>query len=117
LSQYDKEAQVPVVVAINKIDLPNVFPDMAKAQLAENGILVQGYGGDVDTIELSAKTGAGVDSLLETLVAMAELNDYQADSEAPLKAVVIESAKDPRRGSVASVIVRQGTLTIRQDIF
>ncbi|MBP7774344.1 translation initiation factor IF-2 [Candidatus Woesebacteria bacterium] len=115
--RHIKEANVPVVVAINKIDLPNVFPDMAKAQLAENGILVQGYGGDVDTIELSAKTGAGVDSLLETLIAMAELNDYQADSEAPLKAVVIESAKDPRRGSVASVIVQQGTLKIRQDIF
>lgn len=115
--RHIKEAGVPVVVAINKIDLPNVFPDMAKAQLAENGILVQGYGGDVDTIELSAKTGAGVDDLLETIVAMADLNNYQADPEAPLKAIVIESAKDHQRGSVASVIVQQGTLKVRQDIF
>lgn len=115
--RHIKEAGVPVVVAINKIDLPNVFPDMAKAQLAENGILVQGYGGDVDTIELSAKTGVGVDALLETIVAMADLNNYQADPEAPLKAIVIESAKDHQRGSVASVIVQQGTLKVRQDIF
>lgn len=115
--RHIKEAGVPVVVAINKIDLPNTFPDMAKAQLAEQGILVQGYGGDIDTIELSAKTGQGVDTLLETLVAMAELNGYAADADAPLKAIVIESAKDPRRGSVASVIVQQGTLKVRQDIF
>lgn len=114
--RHIKAAKVPVVVVINKIDLPNVFPDMAKAQLAEQDILVQGYGGDVDAIELSAKTGQGVDNLLETLVTMAELNEYTADPAAPLEAVIIESFKDSRRGSVASVIVQNGTLRTRQDI-
>ena len=114
--RHIKEANVPVIVAINKIDLPNVFPDMAKAQLAEHDILVQGYGGEVDTVELSAKTGKGVDTLLETLVAMSELTEFTADPDAPLEAVVIESFKDSRRGSVASVIVRQGTLKPRQDV-
>lgn len=114
--RHIKAAKVPVVVAINKIDLPNVMPDTAKSQLAEHDILVTEYGGDVDAIELSAKTGKGVDTLLETLVTMAELNEYKADPEAPLEAIVIESYKDARRGSVASVIVQNGTLTTRQDI-
>jgi translation initiation factor IF-2 len=114
--RHIKEANVPIIVAINKIDLPNVYPDMAKAQLAEQGILVQGYGGDVDVIEVSAKTGKGVDQLLEHILVVAELNDYKADPEANLKAVVIESTKDPKRGALATVIVQQGTLRVRQDI-
>ena len=114
--RHIKEAKVPVIVAINKIDLPNVFPDMAKAQLAENDILVQGFGGDVDVVELSAKTGQGVDKLLELINVTAELNDYKADPAADLRAVVIESTKDPKRGPVGSVIVQQGTLRPRQDI-
>lgn len=114
--RHIQEAGVPLVVAINKIDLPNVYPDMAKAQLAEHGILVQGYGGDVDVVELSAKTGKGVDQLLSLIVTMAELNNYQADPEADLSAIVVESTRDQKRGSVATVIVQQGTLSIRQDI-
>jgi len=115
--RHIKEASVPVVVAINKIDLPDVYPDIAKAQLAEHGILVHGFGGDVDAVEVSAKTGKGVDKLLELLVTMAELNNYQADPAANLEAVVIESTKNPQRGPLATVIVQQGTLQTRQDIF
>ncbi len=114
--RHIKEAGVPYVVAINKIDLPNVYPDMAKAQLAENDVLVQGYGGEIDVVELSAKTGQGVDKLLELILTMAELNNYQADPEANLQAVVIESTRDQKRGAVATVVVEQGTLKIRQDI-
>lgn len=114
--RHIQAANVSLVVAITKADLPNVYPDVAKSQLAEQGILVHGYGGSVDAIEVSAKTGKGVDTLLDTLVTMAELNNYQADPEAPLQAVVIESTKDPRRGAVATVIVQQGTLKVRQDI-
>ncbi len=114
--RHIKEANVPVIVAINKIDLPNVFPDMAKAQLAEEGILVSGYGGDVDVVELSAKTGQGVDALLDLILVTAELHDYKADPTADLRAVVIESTKDKNRGPVATVIVQEGTLTPRQDI-
>jgi translation initiation factor IF-2 len=111
------EANVPVVVAINKMDMPGADPTLVKSQLVEQGIAVQGFGGDIDAVELSAKTGAGVEQLLETLALTAELHNYQADPDAPLKAVVIESSLDPRRGSVASVIVQQGTLQPRQDIY
>jgi len=114
--RHIKEAKVPVIVAINKIDLPNVYPDMAKAQLAENDILVQGYGGDIETVEVSAKTGQGVDNLLDVILVTAELQDHKADPEANLKAVVIESTKDQKRGPVATVIVQDGTLRVRQDI-
>lgn len=114
--RHIKEANVPVIVAINKIDLPNVFPDMAKSQLAEEGILVTGYGGDVDVVELSAKTGQNVDQLLELIQVTAELHDYKADPDADLRAVVIESTKDKSRGPVATIIVQEGTLKPRQDI-
>jgi len=114
--RHIKEANVPVVVAINKIDLPNVYPDMAKAQLAENDILVQGYGGDVDVVEVSAKTGKGVDDLLDLILVMAELKGLEADPAADLKAVVIEATKDVRRGPVTTILVQQGTLKLRQDI-
>ncbi|MFA6262597.1 MAG: translation initiation factor IF-2, partial [Bacteroidia bacterium] len=115
--RHIKAAGVPYVVAINKIDLPNTYPDVIKGELAQHDVLVVGFGGDVETIPLSAKTGEGVDTLLETIAVMAELNDYKADPTAPLKAVVIESSKDSQRGSLASVIVQQGTLKIRQDIY
>lgn len=115
--RHIKNSKASLVVVINKIDLDNVYPDMAKAQLAEQDIKVVGYGGSVDAIELSAKTGKGVDNLLDTLVAMAELEDLQADPAAPLEAVVVESTKDPRRGPVATVIVKNGTLKVRQDVY
>jgi translation initiation factor IF-2 len=115
--RHIKEAGVPVVVAINKMDVPAADPTLVKSQLVEHGIAVQGFGGDTDVIELSAKTGHGVDQLLETLAVLSELHNYQADPDAPLKAVVIESSLDPRRGTVASVIVQQGTLKPRQDIY
>lgn len=115
--RHIKESNVAVVVAINKIDLPDVRPEVAKSQLAENGIMIQEYGGDIEAVEISAKSGKNVDKLLETLALIAELNNYQADPEAPLEAVVIEATKDPQKGAVASVIVQQGTLKPRQDIY
>lgn len=115
--RHIREANVAVVVGINKIDLPDVRPEVAKGQLAENGIVIQEYGGDVEAVEISAKTGQNIDKLLETLILIAELNNYQADPAAPLEAVVIEATKDPQKGAVASVIVQQGTLEPRQDIY
>ncbi len=115
--RHIKAANVSVVVAINKSDLKDVYPDMVKAQLAEQGILVNGFGGSVDAIPVSAKTGMGVDQLLETIQVMAELQELKADPNAPLQAAVIESTKDPRRGSVATVIVQHGTLKVRQEVY
>ncbi len=114
--RHIKNSNVAVVVAINKMDLKDVYPEVPKAQLAEQGILVNGFGGSIDAISISAKTGMGVDQLLDTLATMAELSEYKADPAAPLEAVVIESTKDARRGPVATVIVKQGTLKIRQDV-
>lgn len=114
--RHIKNSNVPVIVVVNKIDLPDVYPDMAKSQLVEQGILVQGFGGSVDVIELSAKTGKNVEKLLETIAITAELNELKADPDAPLEAVVIEATKDAKRGPVASVIVQQGTLSVRQDV-
>ncbi len=115
--RHIKTAGVPYVVAINKSDLEGYYPEVVKGQLAEEGVLVQGFGGDIDSIAVSAKTGMGIDQLLDTVQVMSELQDLHADSAAPLEAVVIESTKDPRKGSVATVIVQQGTLALRQDIY
>jgi translation initiation factor IF-2 len=89
---------------------------MVKAQLAEHEMLVAGYGGDIDAIEISALSGKGVDKLLETVALTAELLELKADPEAPLEAVVVESTKDTRKGVTASVIVQQGTLAVRQNL-
>ena len=115
--RHIKNSNAQVVVAINKSDLKGFFPDMVKGQLAEHGITVTGFGGDTDAIDISATTGLGIDKLLETLTVMADLAEYKADPTAPLQAVVIESTKDKHRGSLASVIVREGTLKVRQDIY
>ncbi len=109
-------AKVPFIVAINKTDLSGVYPDVIKSQLVEHGVSVQGFGGDTDAIEISAKTGKGVDELLQNLVLMADIHNFQADPETSLRATVIESTKDHRRGIIATVIVQQGTLSVKQDI-
>lgn len=115
--RHIKNAAVPVVVAINKIDLPDTDLLKVKSQLAEQEIVATDFGGDVEMVEISAKTGKGVDKLLETLLITAELLSLQAESSAPLQAVVIESSRDRSRGCLASVIVQQGTLQVRQDIY
>lgn len=114
--RHIKESNVSVVVAINKIDIKDTYPDMVKGELAEHDIQVTDLGGEVEAIELSAKTGQGVDKLLETVATMAELMDLKADADAPLKAVVIESSVDQHKGAVASVVVQQGTLKKRQEL-
>lgn len=114
--RHIKSANVPVIVAINKTDLPDVRLDEVKSQLVEHGISVTGFGGDVEAIEVSALKGKGVDKLLETIAVTADLMELTADPALPLEAVVIESSVDPHRGPLAAVIVRQGTLKIRQEI-
>jgi translation initiation factor IF-2 len=114
--RFIKESNATFLVAINKIDIEGVYVDQVKGQLAEQGVLATEYGGEVEMVEISAKTGKGVDKLLETIQTMAELKELKADPAAPLEAVVIESTKDPRKGSVARVVVKNGTLRVRQDI-
>lgn len=114
--RHIKNSKASFIVAINKTDLQDIRLDDVKAQLAEHGLVVREYGGDVETVNISAKTGAGIDELLENLVVMSDLLDLKADPQAPLEAVVIESTLDSQKGASASVIVRQGTLSVRQEI-
>ena len=109
-------AGVPIIVAINKIDKPEANPDLIKQQLAEKGLLVEEWGGDVPCVEVSAKTGQGVDQLLETILVVAELQDLKANPRKKARGTVIEAKLDRGKGPVATVLVQQGTLH-EGDIF
>jgi translation initiation factor IF-2 len=115
--RHIKDAQVPAIIALNKIDLPDINIINVKSQLAEHDLITTDLGGDVEVVEISAKTGQNIDQLLDTLVITADLLELQADPNAPLEAIVIESAKDKTRGPIANVIIKNGTLKIKQDIF
>ncbi len=103
-------AGVPLVVAINKIDKPGAKPDRVRQQLSELGIFVEGWGGDVGAVEISAKQGIGVPDLLERVLLEAEMQELKADPNAEPEGVVIEARLDKGKGPVATVIVKNGTL-------
>ncbi|HXK37573.1 MAG TPA: translation initiation factor IF-2 [Candidatus Paceibacterota bacterium] len=105
-----KEAGIPFVVAINKIDKPNANIEKTKQTLAEADILVEGYGGDISFAPISAKSGTGVDALLDLLLLTAELEGLTGEYDAPLEAVVIESRMDPKKGATATLIILNGTI-------
>ncbi len=105
-----KEADVPFLVAVNKIDLPEASIDKVKTQLAEAEVYVEGFGGNIVAVPISAKTGEGIDQLLEMILLTAELENLQADPQGDFEAFVIESKADKRCGSVVSLIVKNGTL-------
>ena len=107
----------PYIVVVTKADLPDFDLDKVKAQLAENGVLVEGYGGDVPFVAVSAKTGQGLTDLLELIGLVNQLHPTQADPDAPLAAVVLESSLDAKRGAVAVVLVKNGTLTLSQSLY
>ncbi|MBI2010155.1 MAG: translation initiation factor IF-2 [Candidatus Chisholmbacteria bacterium] len=114
--RHIKAAGVPLVVAINKMDLPGANPDVVKAGLAEVGVMVESYGGDTVTVEISAKEGKNIDQLLEMILLVSSLQNIQGDAQGPLKAVIIESSQDRRRGALATVIVKNGTLKVGDAI-
>jgi translation initiation factor IF-2 len=105
-------ANVPIIVAINKIDKPEANPDKIKQQLAERGILVEDWGGKYQCVEISAKYGKNVDLLLEKILLEAELMDLKANPKKRARGVVIESKLDKGRGPVGTVLVQNGTLKI-----
>ncbi len=112
-----RQAKIPFLVAINKIDVPGASPDMVKAQLTEHQVFVEGYGGNVPVVEISAKTGQNVSELLENLLLLAELEELAYQPDQPLQAVIIESTKDSKRGVLASAIIQTGTLKIQDLIY
>ena len=107
---HTKAADVPIIVAINKMDVPAADPERVKRQLSEQEILVEDWGGDVLSIPLSARTGDGVDELLESIQLVAEIAELSADPELPARGTVIEAQLHQNRGPVATVLVQTGTL-------
>ncbi len=107
---HAKAANVPLVVAINKIDKPEANPDRVKQELVAEEVVPEEYGGDVPFVPVSAKTGAGIDELLENVLLQAEILELTAPVDAPAKGIVIEARLDKGRGPVATILVQSGTL-------
>ncbi len=107
---HAKAAGVPIVVALNKIDKPEANPERVKQELVANEVVPEEYGGDSPFVPVSAKTGQGVDELLENVLLQAEVKQLTAVKDAPAKGLIIESKLDKGRGPVATVLVQAGTL-------
>ena len=114
--KFIQEAKIPYLVALNKIDLPEVILEKAKKNLADNSILIEGYGGDIVVVPVSAKEGQGVTDLLEMILLLAEMNNLKGNSQAALEAVVLESKIDAHRGPVATLLIRNGSLRVNDEI-
>ncbi|NBC16104.1 MAG: translation initiation factor IF-2 [Bacteroidetes bacterium] len=109
---HAKAAEVPVVVAINKMDLPEANAQKVMAELAEHNVLVEQYGGQVQSAQVSAMTGEGIDDLMEKMVLEAELLELKGNPDRNAVGVVIESRLDKGRGNVATVLIQNGTLSV-----
>ncbi len=107
---HARAANVPIVVAINKIDKPEAQVERVKRQLADNGLLPAEWGGDTEFVEVSAKQKKGIEKLLETLLLVADLRELRANPDAPAVGTVLESRVDKGRGPVATILVQNGTL-------
>ncbi|MGH9304326.1 MAG: translation initiation factor IF-2, partial [Acidimicrobiales bacterium] len=113
---HAKAAQVPILVAINKIDRDDADPNRVMQQLSEHGLVPESWGGDTITVEISALQSVGVEELLEQIVVLAEVLELTANPEAPAIGVVLEANLDVGRGPVASAIVQRGTLRVGDTI-
>lgn len=113
---HAKSANVPIIVAVNKIDKPDANPEKILTEMAEAGITPEAWGGDVPFINISAHTGEGVDLLLETIETIAEVNEYKANPNRYATGSVIESKVDKNIGGIASFIIQNGTLRIGDPI-
>ena len=114
--QYLKEKKIPMVVAINKIDKPNANIQKVKQELADREILIEEWGGNVICAEISAKQNIGIDELLDMILLVAEVEDLRADYKRLPIGVVVEAHLDPKKGNIATVLVRTGTLKEGQDV-
>lgn len=113
---HAKAANVPIIVAMNKMDKPEVNPDKVKQGLVENNLVPEEWGGDVMIVPVSAKTGMGVDALLEAINLVAEMQELKANPDRAARGTIIEARLDKGKGPVASIIVQNGTLHTGDNI-
>jgi len=113
---HAQAAEVPMVIAINKSDLPGADPERVKRELSERNILVESWGGDVVSVEVSALKGDGIDDLLENLTLLAEVQELKANPNTPGVGVCLEAHIDPSKGSLATILVRSGTIKLGDQI-
>src|SRR5439155_9560122 len=107
---HAKAAEVPIVVAMNKMDLPGADEQKVLSQLATAGLLPSEWGGDVEVVRTSAVTGQGIDTLLETLLVTAELHEYKANPDKPARGICLEAEQEAGRGVIAKLMVQEGVL-------
>ncbi len=109
--EFIKESGIPFIVAINKIDSPKADVEKTKFSLVEKGIYLEGMGGDVSFVEISAKTGDNIDDLLDTILLAADLEELQGDRNALATGIVLESSLDPKKGISATLIIKDGSIS------
>ena len=109
---HARAADVPIVIAINKMDLPTAQPDVVKRQLSERNLLVEEWGGEVIAVPVSAQTGDGIDDLLENLSVLSEILELKANPDRAAAGVIVEATLDRRRGPSATVLIQAGTLRV-----
>ena len=113
---HAQAAKVPIIIALNKIDKANANPDRVKQQLADMGILIEEYGGDIVLVPVSARRGTGIDELLEYILLVAEVQDIRANPNRLATGVIIEARLEKNSGPTATVLVQQGTLKMGDNI-
>lgn len=113
---HAKAANIPIIVAINKIDLPQANPNKVKQDLMQVELIPEDFGGDTIVVPLSAITGKGIDDLLEMLALVAEMEDLRADPKKPAKAIIVESVRDKQTGILVTAIIQEGTLKVSDYI-
>jgi translation initiation factor IF-2 len=113
---HAKAAGVPIIVAINKMDMQGANPQKVKQELASEGIVVEDWGGDIVSVEVSAKTGQNLEKLLDAILTVAEVTQIKADPNGELEAMIIEARLDRKKGVVVSCVVRNGTLKITDKV-
>jgi translation initiation factor IF-2 len=113
---HARAADVPIMVAINKIDLPDANPDKVKGELANQGLAPEDWGGETIFVNVSAKTKENLDELLENILLLAEVEELKANPDAPASGSVIESHLDPGRGPVVTVLIQRGTMRVGDSV-
>ena len=113
---HARAADVPIIVAINKIDLPDSDPERVKRQLAEHNLLIEEWGGDVPSVPISALSGEGVSNLLENILVVAEVGELKANPQKEAQGIVVEARTDKSRGTVATVLIQTGTLRVGDNV-